>query len=119
MIFYMILNAGQPIQRDARKRVWMDIGVPMVVAPNTTLVLRADRRDDRYYVTYTLRGLSQTKLLEDSLSLKLWTRLDEFCPREMLPRAVCFDAGMTRPTALLMEFALLDTGAASLAEAMK
>jgi hypothetical protein len=116
MNIYRILNVGQCIRREARRRIWLDMGVPMVVAPNTTMTLRADRVDDKYYVTFALRGVADTPLVDAAVPMTTWTNLTAICPRVMLPRAVRYDDSV-RPAALLMEFVLLDAEIPSLAAA--
>lgn len=103
MTIYKIVNAGQSIRRDARKRMWMFMGVPAIVAPETTLKLMADRVDEKYYITFELRGAANTPLIEAALPLKAWTNLTEMCALYILPRAVRYDASL-RPVAMLMEF---------------
>lgn len=104
-----ILNAGQTVRRDARRRLWIPTGVPLVVAPETTLTLFAHRIGegavDAYVMHYLLRGHGVPFATTDRLRVTAWTRLDSVCPQilAMLPRAVRFDS-YPRPAAMLMEF---------------
>lgn len=104
-----ILNAGQTVRRDARRRLWVTTGVPLVVAPDTTLTLFAHRigneDEDAYVMHYLLRGRGGAFAATDRLRVTAWTRVDQVCPQimAMLPRAVRFDS-YPRPAALLMEF---------------
>ena len=119
MIIFKILNAGQSIRRDARKRHWMEFGVPMVVAPGAILTLRADRFDERQYLLrFELLGKEVNTPIDSGLSTELWTDLTAGCPLYMLPRALRY-AASGAPCALLMEFVLLDAAITSFAAAMK
>lgn len=102
-----ILNPGLTVRRDARRRLWIPTGVPMVIAPDTTLTLFAHRIDDSYVTHYLLRrsGPGASFAVTHRLRETGWTRVDDLCPHTlaMLPRAVRFDH-YPRPAAFLMEF---------------
>lgn len=100
-----ILNPGLTVRRDARRRLWIPTGVPMVIAPDTTLTLFAHRIDDTYVTHYLLRRVGGAFAVTHRLRETGWTRLDGLCPEilAMVPRAVRFDQH-PRPAAFLMEF---------------
>lgn len=115
-----ILNAGQTIRRDARRRLWIPTGVPMVIAPDTTLTLFAHRIDDSYLIHYLLRSAGGALVATDRLRVTAWTSLKGVCPHTvaMLPRAVRFDR-YPRPAALLMEFVMMDEAASPASSGLK
>lgn len=102
---YGLLNLDQRTAPPAlRHRAWFHLGIPIVLAPEISLTLFADRTGEHYRVNFELRHASERyPRYVGAMPPRGWLSLHPCVPVRVIPRATRYTGD--RPDALLMELA--------------